>query len=271
MWRRLSASVGAVTVIAASLTLDTATPRAVPARAATQLAVSTASLTTRTSASVRSQAAQATSALAATYYNSRCGNTSGRVLLTFDDWAYGDPYRATRIGAYLQSRSIRAAFFLINQYASKYPGIVSTLRQQGHWVLNHTWSHPNLQTLSDSSVAWQIRNGVASNRLRPPYGAYDARISRIAAGYGYRICTWTIDSRDWQTVNGIRRTVSSIRYIVRTSAWSAKASGVILGHLFTNYPDAVAGIIYDLHLQGLLFCRNRGPVGRDMPFPLACT
>src|SRR6266516_2611731 len=56
---------------------------------------------------------QASPAQAATYYNSRCGNTSGRVLLTFDDWAYGDPYRATRIGAYLQSRNIRAMFFLI--------------------------------------------------------------------------------------------------------------------------------------------------------------
>ena len=37
----------------------------------------------------------ASPAEAATYYNSRCGNTSGRVVLTFDDWAYGDPYRAT--------------------------------------------------------------------------------------------------------------------------------------------------------------------------------
>ena len=59
------------------------------------------------------------------------GNSSGRVLLTFDDWAYGDPYRATRIGAYLQSRNIRAAYFLINQEAQSYPDIVATLRQQG--------------------------------------------------------------------------------------------------------------------------------------------
>lgn len=268
MWRKLAPPIAA---IAAAVALGTAMPGAVPTHASTHLGVSTRGSTTTAPSGVRAEAVASTSVLTATYYNSRCGNTSGRVLLTFDDWAYGDPYRATRIGAYLQSRSIRAAFFLINEYASKYPGIVSTLRQQGHWVLNHTWSHPNLETLSDSGVAWQIRNGVASNRLRPPYGAYDARISRIAAGYGYRICTWTIDSRDWQYVNGIRRTVSSIRYIVRTSPWSAKASGIVLGHLFTNYPNAIAGIIYDLHLQGLLFCRNRGPVGRSMPFPLACT
>jgi peptidoglycan-N-acetylglucosamine deacetylase len=214
---------------------------------------------------------QTTPAQAATYSKSRCGNTSGRVLLTFDDWAYGDPYRATRTGAYLKSRNIRAAFFLINQEAEKYPNIVSTLRQQGHWVLNHSYSHRNLTQLSDASVRSQIRKGVYSNRLRPPYGAYDSRVSTIASSLGYRICTWTINTKDWETVDGSRRSISSIRSIVRNSPRSAKASGVVLGHLHTRYPDAIPGIISDLHKQGLLFCRNRGPVGRNMPFPASCT
>jgi peptidoglycan-N-acetylglucosamine deacetylase len=210
-------------------------------------------------------------AQAAAYTNSRCGNTSGRVLLTFDDWAYGDPYRATRIGAYLQSRNIRAAFFLINQDAQLYPDIVSTLRQQGHWVLNHTYSHPDLTTLSDDAVSAEIRQGIATNLLRPPYGAYDARVANIAAGLGYRICTWTIDTLDWQMPDGVHyRSISSIRSIVRASPRSAKASGVVLGHLFSNYPDAISGIIYDLQHEGLLLCRNRGPVGQMAPFPLAC-
>ena len=214
---------------------------------------------------------QSTAAEAPTYYRSRCGNTSGRVLLTFDDWAYGDPYRATRVGAYLKSRNIRAAFFLINKEAEKYPSIVPTLRQQGHWVLNHTYSHQNLTRLSDASVRSQIRNGVSSNRLRPPYGAYDSRVASIASSLGYRICTWTVNTKDWEKVDGRYRSTSSVRSIVRNSPWSAKASGVIIGHLQTNYPDAMSGIISDLHKQGLLFCRNRGPVGRTMPFPTTCT
>jgi peptidoglycan/xylan/chitin deacetylase (PgdA/CDA1 family) len=212
-------------------------------------------------------------AQAAPYTNSRCGNTSGRVLLTFDDWAYGDPYRATRIGAYLQARNIRAAFFLINQDAQLYPDIVSALRQQGHWVLNHTYSHPDLTTLPDDAVRAEIRQGIATNLLRPPYGAYDSRVANIAAGLGYRICTWTIDTLDWQwqLPGGVHyRSISSIRSIVRSAPRSAKTSGVVLGHLFSNYPDAISGIIYDLHRQGLLFCRNRGPVGQTAPFPLAC-
>jgi peptidoglycan-N-acetylglucosamine deacetylase len=209
---------------------------------------------------------------AATYSTTRCGNTSGRVLLTFDDWAYDDPYRATRIGAYLRSRDIRAAFFLINQNAQAYPDIVATLRQQGHWVHNHTYSHPDLTTLPDASVSWQIRHGIATNRLRPPYGAYNSRVAGIASGLGYRICTWTVDTLDWQRPDGVNyRSVASIRHIVRSAPRSAKASGVVLGHLVTNYPSALSGIIYDLHRQGLRFCLNRGPVGRTAPFPLTCS
>jgi peptidoglycan-N-acetylglucosamine deacetylase len=59
---------------------------------------------------------------------------------------------------------------------------------------------------------------------------------------------------------------------VRNSPWSAKYNGVVLGHLYTNYPrwSNLGGIIDDLHAQGLHFCRNTGPVGRNAPFPLAC-
>jgi peptidoglycan/xylan/chitin deacetylase (PgdA/CDA1 family) len=156
-------------------------------------------------------ATQATPAQAATYYNSRCGNTSGRVLLTFDDWAYGDPYRATRTGAYLQSRNIRAAFFLINQHAKNYPGIVATLRQQGHWVLNHTYSHPNLTQLSDSSVSSQIRNGIASNRLRPPYGAYNSRAA------------WAIASVPGRSIPGTGSTSTALAAAPRASVLSSAA------------------------------------------------
>jgi peptidoglycan/xylan/chitin deacetylase (PgdA/CDA1 family) len=163
-------------------------------------------------------------------------HTSGRVLLTFDDWAYGDPYRATRVGAYLKSRNIRAAFFVINKEAEKYPKIVPTLRQQGHWVLNHSYSHKNLTQLSDGSVRSEISKGVSSNRLRPPYGAYDSGVASIASSLGYRICTWTVNTKDWEKVDGSYRSISSIRSIVRNAPRSAKVSGVVIGHLQTKYP-----------------------------------
>ena len=35
--------------------------------------------------------------------------------------------------------------------------------------------------------------------FRPPYGARDARVLRIAADEGYRSIYWTVDSLDWKT------------------------------------------------------------------------
>ncbi|MEV5505384.1 polysaccharide deacetylase family protein [Streptomyces orinoci] len=200
----------------------------------------------------------------------RCGNTSGRVLLSFDDWPYGDPERAVRIGAQLQSQGIRAAFFLINQYASEYPQIVTTLRRQGHWVGNHTWSHRQLTKLTDQEVQDEIRNGVAGNLLRPPYGDAGPRETEIAANLGFKVCNWTIDTLDWQTVQGSLRSPEAIRTTVREAPAEEKHNGVVLGHLFSHFAEALPGIISDLHEQGYQLCRDTGAVGDQVPYPLPC-
>ncbi|MCC3772071.1 polysaccharide deacetylase family protein, partial [Streptomyces sp. UNOC14_S4] len=206
---------------------------------------------------------------AASYDIQRCGNTSNRVLLTFDDWSYDNSKRAVQVGEYLQGKGIRAAFFLINEYASQYPGTVETLRRQGHYVGNHTWSHPHLPQLSDQEVRTEITKGVASTLLRPPYGDFGERETRIAAELGYRMCTWTIDTLDWDGPGG-SRTASQIRAAVTDASAADKRGGVVLGHLFTRYPDVLPDIIGDLRGQGYAFCRDTGATTRNIPAVLKC-
>ncbi|MEU7137003.1 polysaccharide deacetylase family protein [Streptomyces sp. NPDC046261] len=200
----------------------------------------------------------------------RCGNTSGRVLLTLDDWPYNDPQRSVRIGAQLQAQGVRAAFFLIGKFAAQNPQITATLRQQGHWVANHSFSHRKLPSLDDDVLMDEIRQGVPGNLLRPPYGAADERERDVAAELGFRICNWTIDTHDWEKVDGRPRSVEDIRASVRDATPEEKNSGVVLGHLFSNFPDALPGIISDLQNQGYGVCRNNGPVTEQVPFPLDC-
>jgi peptidoglycan/xylan/chitin deacetylase (PgdA/CDA1 family) len=217
-------------------------------------------------------------AIAKGYTTSRCGNLTstkahpkGRIVLSFDDWAYGDPYRAVRIGAYLQEHHIRALFFVVWDFAQKYPDIVRTLREQGHWVLNHTYSHPFLTHLTNAAVRSQIRRGTPhTNMLRPPFGAYNKRVKDIATSMGKLTCTWTIDSNDTNMIGGHYRSATSIRKIVREAPVADKHAGMVLGHLFSNYLKAVPGIIDDFTADGYPFCRNTGPVGAQVPFPLAC-
>lgn len=216
------------------------------------------------------------------YVTWTCGNQSGKILLTFDDWNPADPYLAMRIGADLKSRGIRAIFFLINEYAKEYPDIVAGLRQAGHYVGNHSWSHRRLSQLSDADMRLEISRGVYSNLLRPPNGDYGARERDYAASIGYRIATWHADlsAHDWETPDGTSmpigtrkdqlRTVAEIRGRIRDASAHSKGSaggGVILGHLWTNFPDAVPGIISDLKGQGYGFVPNTGPVRADAPFP----
>ncbi|MCF3101343.1 polysaccharide deacetylase family protein [Streptomyces roseoverticillatus] len=204
------------------------------------------------------------------YDRTRCGNDSGRVLLTFDDWSYDRVERAAEAGAYLRGRGIRAAFFLINEQASQHPEVARTLRRQGHWVGNHTWSHPHLTGLSEEAARKEISEGVKSSLFRPPYGDFGPRETRIAASLGARVCTWTVDTLDWEGGDGRFPDVATLRARVRNAPAADKRGGVILGHLFSSFPDAVPGIVDDLRAQGYSLCRNTGrttPVIRD---PLRC-
>ncbi|MFC5147810.1 polysaccharide deacetylase family protein [Streptomyces aureoversilis] len=207
---------------------------------------------------------------AAAYDHQRCGNTSGRVLLTLDDWPYDHAERAVKTGAYLEEKGIRAAFFLINQYASQAPQVVRTLRRQGHWVGNHTYSHPHLTNLPEAEARKEIRDGVRSTLLRPPFGDYGPRETRIAASLGYRVCTWTVDTRDWENSGGGHPDVATLRARVRDAPAEDKRGGVVLGHLFSNFPDALPGIVDDLRTQGYALCRNTGPTGPVIGDPLRC-
>lgn len=74
------------------------------------------------------------------------------------------------------------------------------MRNEGHLVCNHTYSHANLTTLSADGVRYEISNGAgvgSCNLLRPPYGAHNSYVDSIAAGLGYSIYMWDIDTRDW--------------------------------------------------------------------------
>ncbi|WP_423257701.1 polysaccharide deacetylase family protein, partial [Escherichia coli] len=73
-------------------------------------------------------------------------------------------------------------------------------RARGHYVFNHSVSHPKLTELSYSSASAQLGSpGVVTNYGRPPYGAYDTTTVRNAyAQRAMRIWTWNVDPRDWE-------------------------------------------------------------------------
>jgi peptidoglycan/xylan/chitin deacetylase (PgdA/CDA1 family) len=150
------------------------------------------------------------------------------VALTFDDLPLvgeGDAAEAARVNhailASLARHHAPAAAFVIEQRVEQIglaPGraILREWMDQGHELGNHTYSHPDLNTLSVEQFRSEVIRGEASigavlhergehpRYLRFPYNhsgdtreKHDA-VAAFLAGRGYTVATCTIDNMDYE-------------------------------------------------------------------------
>ncbi len=136
------------------------------------------------------------------------GNTSKpQVALTFD--AGGEVPPASTILSILNKRGVHATWFFTGNWAEQNPDIVRNVAHSGYEIGNHTVTHPDLTTLSDTQVCHELTQAekIISNiagrttrpYFRPPFGARNQHVRQLAANLGYRTVYWTIDTLDWQT------------------------------------------------------------------------
>ncbi|WP_199523232.1 polysaccharide deacetylase family protein [Kitasatospora sp. MBT66] len=126
------------------------------------------------------------------------------VYLTFDDGP--SPRYTPQVLALLAQYGARATFFEIGQNVAAYPEVTRRVHDQGHSVQNHSWSHPDLRSLSKSSFDSQVtatdarireRTGTTPSCLRPPYGAVNSAVRSGAARLGKTVQLWSVDPQDW--------------------------------------------------------------------------
>jgi peptidoglycan/xylan/chitin deacetylase (PgdA/CDA1 family) len=128
------------------------------------------------------------------------------VALTFDDGP--SPRYTVPILALLKRYEARGTFFVQGLRAEQTPWLVRTLIESGNEVGNHSFTHPRLtasdehtreRELERTAVDLDLLGCPPKPRLfRPPYSAYDTRLSDYLAHTGRRLVLWTIDSGDWR-------------------------------------------------------------------------
>lgn len=177
-----------------------------------------------------------------------CAN--GYVAITFDD----GPTEMTPdyVDALQDAGWVRATFFLTGAHALDYPQYVDLLAQNGHWIGNHSYSHPFLDTLGEPATFNELlgtnqillsQTGVAPTLFRPPYGRTNAAVRQDAATLGMTEVLWTTDSYDY---NGI-----STSAIVANAA-QVQPGGIILLHEgYSTTLAAIPQIVSDLAARGL--------------------
>lgn len=127
------------------------------------------------------------------------------VALTFDDGPY--PATSNRILDCLEKYDATATFFELGQNVANYPKVVKREAELGMEIGSHSWSHPNLKTLSAAKVKSQVDKtnkalekacGQTASVLRPPYGNNCKALEKYAKA---PIVLWSVDTLDWKSRN----------------------------------------------------------------------
>jgi len=126
------------------------------------------------------------------------------VALTFDD----GPSRYTDdVLDLLEQHGGRATFMVLGNLIDARRDTVVRAVELGNEVIGHSWDHRDLTKLSEQEVISEIYDtsaliasvtGVSQSMFRPPYGAYNDKVKRIAAELGYSIIYWSVDTLDWR-------------------------------------------------------------------------
>ncbi len=141
----------------------------------------------------------------------RTGYKPKEIALTIDDGP-SSPYTGEILDE-LKALNVKATFFLIGQNAERYPNLVRRIWAEGHEIGNHSFTHPNIGTMSPQEAKLEL---TATQRVfqsllhrstilfRPPYNAdaepttpEEVQPIRIATELNYITVLEYIDSRDW--------------------------------------------------------------------------
>ncbi len=157
------------------------------------------------------------------------------LALTVDDGVDTEVVRAYT--QFASDTGVRLTYFVNGVYRSWTDNLalLRPLVDSGHIQLgNHTWSHPNLTTLTAASIRGELtRNdrfltstyGInAAPFYRPPYGKHNAAVDAVAADLGYTVPTlWSGSLSD--------STLITEDYIIAMATKYFTARTIVIGHL----------------------------------------
>lgn len=127
------------------------------------------------------------------------------LALTFDD---GPQPESLIVLEALDRYGAKGTFFVLGKNIAGNEDVLRKIAESGHQVAVHSWSHPNLNDISESVVRSQMTRtldkveevtGIRATMMRPPYGATNRVSRRPLTELGLPVILWSVDSLDWKT------------------------------------------------------------------------
>ena len=171
------------------------------------------------------------------------------VALTFDDGP--NPVATPRILDTLEKHKVVATFFDLGTCMRSYPNITKREKAIGCEVGSHTYSHKNLNNLTEKEIQDDINAALSIYKntlgedlklVRPPYGNANNKVKATLDDYA--LINWDVDTLDWQNKNA-----DSILKEIRN--YKSLDGRIILMHsIYGTTADAVEILVPELINKG---------------------
>ncbi|MDR0979530.1 MAG: polysaccharide deacetylase family protein [Lachnospiraceae bacterium] len=111
----------------------------------------------------------------------------------------------------LNNHNTKITFFVVGDWAAKYPEALKKIYDAGHEIANHSDTHPHVTNLNYDENVEQIKKceykvteitGEGTSLYRGPYGEYNDTVVKAAKDMEHIAIQWSIDTLDYQSLTG---------------------------------------------------------------------
>ncbi|WP_391207190.1 polysaccharide deacetylase family protein [Psychrobacillus sp. L4] len=172
------------------------------------------------------------------------------VALTFDDGP--NPVTTRKILDTLKKYNAKATFFMLGSRVSFYPDVVKEIKEAGHELGNHTWTHSDLTKASVEKIASEINNtsdaiekatGSKPTVFRPPYGAVN---KTVRSQTSLPVILWDVDTLDWK--------YKDAKHLLEHVKTHVKDGSIVLMHdIHSSTADGLDAVLAYLQGEGYTF------------------
>ncbi|MTH52791.1 polysaccharide deacetylase family protein [Bacillus mangrovi] len=134
------------------------------------------------------------------------GNPDKPMVSLLINVAWGNEYLPGMLET-LEKNHVKATFFFEGRWVKENPKLAKMIAEAGHEIGNHSYTHPDMKTLSTESARVQMEQtnsvikavtGRTAAWFAPPSGSFSQNTVLIASGLGMRTALWSVDTIDWQ-------------------------------------------------------------------------
>ncbi|RJE26488.1 chitin deacetylase [Aspergillus sclerotialis] len=135
----------------------------------------------------------------------------GDIAITFDD---GPSTYTSDLLDMLASYGVRATFFIVGNngnngvidQVAQWTSDIQRMNSEGHQVASHTYTHPDLMTLTSAARRDQMYQneqalfnvfGKIPTYMRPPYLAFNGDCAADMTALGYHVISTNLDTKDY--------------------------------------------------------------------------